>query len=245
MQLRELMHPHGNLPTAQFIAQDQIAAGFLRLVAQRLHLQLQFGDFIVDTQQVFLRALELAFAVLLAVTELGNARRLFKHAAALGAFHAKQLVDLALADDGITLMAQARVHKQLVHVAQPHSLTVDVIFTFAAAVIASGHGDFAFFHGENAAGIINDQCDLGKPYLGALLRSAENHVLHFAATQSAGALLPHNPANSIGNIGLAAAVGTNDGSDILGEIQNGFVRERLKALDFERLQIHGLCSPQT
>ena len=141
-------------------------------------------------------------------------------------------------------MAQARIHKQLVHIAQPHGLTVDVIFTFTAAVITPGHGDFIFFHGKNAAGIVNDQCNLSKPYLGALLRSSENHVLHFTAAQGTGALLPHNPANRIGNIGFSTAVGTDDGGDVLAEVQNGFVRERLEALDFERLQIHGLCSPQ-
>ena len=66
MQLGKLVNPHGNLPAAQFVAQDQIAAGFFCLVAQRLYLQLQFSNFIVDTQQVFLRALEFAFTILLA-----------------------------------------------------------------------------------------------------------------------------------------------------------------------------------
>ena len=243
VQLGKLMDPKGHFQAAQFVAQDQIAFGRFRLGAQGFHLQLQLGDFVIDTQEVFLGALELALAVLLAVAVFGNAGSFFKHAPPVAALGAEQFVDPALADDGIALVAHAGVHEQLVHIPQADGLLVDIILAFPAAVIAAGDGDFALLHRENMAGVVDHQRNLGKADLGALFRSAENHVLHFAAAQGAAALFAHDPADGVGNIGLAAAVGTDNGGDILSKIQYGLIRKGLEALDFQCFQIHSFLSP--
>ena len=62
----------------------------------------------------------------------------------------------------------------------------------------------------------------------ASVGAVENHVGHFAAAQSLGRLLAEHPADGIGDVGFAAAVGADDGGDTGLEIQRGFVREGLK-----------------
>ena len=56
---------------------------------------------------------------------------------------AENQADLALLDDGVGLGAQARVHQQLVDVAQPAGVTVDQVFALARAIQPAGDLDFA------------------------------------------------------------------------------------------------------
>ena len=154
---------------------------------------------------------------------LADARRLLEHFPALAGFDGQDLVDLALSNDGVALPAHAGVHEQLVHVLQPHRLLVDVIFRFAAAVVPAGNGHLRLVTGEDMLGVINDQRHLRKAHLAALLRAAEDHVLHLGAAELAAVLLAHDPTDGVGDIGLAGAVGAYDGGDILSEIQNGLI----------------------
>ena len=81
--------------------------------------------------------------------------------------------------------------------------------------------------------IIQDQRNLSKAHLGALGRAAEDHILHLGAPKVLGALLAHDPADRVGNIRFSGAVGTDDGGNILGKVQNRFLREGLKSLDLQ------------
>ena len=85
--------------------------------------------------------------------------------------------------------------------------------------------------------IVNDQRHLGKAHLAALLRAAEDHVLHLGAPELARVLLAHDPADGVGDIGLAGAVGAHDGGDILSEIQDRLIGKRFEALNFQRFKI--------
>ena len=235
LDLVQVFEPDGDLQRAQLVAEDQIFLRLLRLRAQRPDLQLQLGDLVVDAHEVLLRALELALRLLLAVAELGDARRLLEDLAAVGALDRQYLVDLALTDDGIALAAHAGIHEQLVHVTQAHALLVDVVFTLAAAVIPAGDGDLALLHsGEDVLGVVEHERHLREAHLAALFRAAEDDVLHLRAAQRFARLLAHDPADRVRHVGLAAAVGADDGGDILTEVQYGFIGKALKSLNFER-----------
>ena len=232
-QLLQAVEPDGNFKALQLVAQDEVFFRLVRLLAQRLDLQLQLRNFVADAQQIILRGGKPPLGLRLAVAALGNARRLFKYLAPVGAFKRQDLVDLALPDVGVALTPQTRVHQQLVNVAQARGLAVDVVFALAGAIVAPGDADLGRFDAQRAVLIIQHQRRLGKADRRALLRAAEDHVLHLDAAQRARALLAQHPADRIGDIGFAAAVRTDDRRDVAAELQNGFVRERFEALDLE------------
>ena len=230
----QLVQPHGDFQSLQLVPEDIVFLCLFRLGPQRLHLELQLADLVVDAHQVLLGALQLALRLLLAVAEAGDARRLLKDLPAVGALDGQDLVDAPLADDGVALPAKAGVHEHLVDVLQPAGPAVDVVFALPGAVVAAGHRHLRLLHLENMLGVVQHQGDLGKAQALALFRAVEDHVLHLAPPQGAGGLLPHHPADSIGDVGLARAVGPHHRRDIRAEHQHGLVREGLEALNFQR-----------
>ena len=230
-QVLQVREPHGDLQQPQLIPQDEVALGLLRLRSQRLHLQLQLRDLVVDPHEVFLRALQLALGLLLAVAVLGDARRLLKDLPPVAALGGEDLVDPPLADDGVALLAHAGVQEELRHVLQPDGLAVDVVLALAAAVVAPGHGHLGLLHGgEDVGAVVDDQRHLGEARLGPLGGTAEDDVLHLGAPEALGALLAHDPADGVRDVGLAGAVGTHDGGDVLAEVQRGLIGERFEPL---------------
>ena len=232
-QRLQLLQPHGNLQHAQLIAEDEVFLCRLRLLAQRLYLQLQLGDLIVDTHQILFGARQLALRLLLAVAELGDTCRLLKDLAALTALDGQNLINLALTDDRVALAAHTCVHKQLVDVLQAHGLLIDIILRFTAAVVTARHRHFRLIAVEDMLGIVDDQRNLRKAHLVALLRAAEDDILHLGTAELAAVLLTHNPADGIGNVGLTAAVGTDDGGNILAEVQYRLLGKGFKTLNFQ------------
>ena len=81
--------------------------------------------------------------------------------------------------------------------------------------------------------VIQNQRHLGKSHGRALSRAAENHILHLTAPQGLGALLSHHPADGVGDIRLARAVGPHHGGDVLSELQDGLIWKGLEALDLQ------------
>ena len=172
--------------------------------------------------------------LLLAVAVAGDARRLLKNLPAVAGLDRENLVDLALADDGVALPAKTCVHEELVDVLQADAAAVDVVLALPRAVVPPGDHDLALLQIKEVLGVVQHQRDLGKAQLLALGRAAENNVLHLAAPEGPGGLLPHDPADGVGDVGLAAAVWSHDGGDVLSKGEDRLVRERLETLNFER-----------
>ena len=237
LEVLQLLQPQADLQHTQLIPQYQILLGHLRLLAQRLHLQLQLRDLVIDAHQILLGTLQLALGLFLAVAVLADTCRLLKHLPALSALDGQYLVDLTLSDNGVALPAHAGVHKQLVHVLEPYRLLIDIVLRLAAAVIAPGNGHLGLVPGEDMLGVVDHQRHLRKAHLAALFRAAEDHILHLGAAKLTAVLFAHDPADRVGNVGLAGAVGTHNGGDILSEIQNRLIGKRLEALDFKCFQV--------
>ena len=235
--LLQLLQPQGDLQPPQLVPQQQEAPGLLTLLAQGLHLQLQLVDLVGDAHQVLLGALQLALGLLLPVAEAGDAGGLLKDLPAVSALDGQYLVDAALADDGISLPAQAGVHEQLIDVLEPDGAAVDVVLTLAGAVVPPGDHHLALLQGKQVVGIVQHQGYLGKALLLAQGGAAEDHILHLAPPQGLGGLLPHDPADGVGDIRFSAAVGAHDGGDVLVKGQHRLVRKGLEPLDFQRSQV--------
>ena len=164
---------------------------------------------------------------------LGDSRRLLKNLPAVCALHRQNLVNAALADVGISLPAQAGVHKQLVDVPQPGRLLVDVKLAVPGAVVPPGDHHLIGVIGKGPVRVVQGEGRLRKAHRRPLLGAAEDHVLHLGPPQGLGALLPHDPEDGIGNIGFATAVGTYNGRNVAAELNRRLIRERLKALNFQ------------
>src|SRR6185503_17165023 len=76
----------------------------------------------------------------------------------------------------------------------------------------------------------------------ATRRALENHVLHLPAAQQPGRLLAQHPANGVGYIRLAAAVGTDDRCHPLAETERDSIGEGFEAGELELGELHGLAS---
>ena len=228
------VQPHGDLQPLQLVPQHQELSGPLTLLPQGLHLELQLGDLVVDPDQVLVRMGQLPLCLLFPVAVAGDAGGLLKDLPAVGALDGEDLVDLALTDDGVALPAQTGVHEQLVDVPEPHGVAVDEVFTLPRAVVPPGDHDLALIHGKDVAGVVQDEGHLGIPRLAALSSAAEDHILHLPSPQGPGGLLPHDPADGVGDIGFARTIGAHDGGDILTEGEHGLVGKGLEALDLKR-----------
>ena len=172
------------------------------------------------------------------MTVFGNTGSLLKDLTAVSALQGQNFIDSALTDIGIALPTQAGIHKQFIDVTQAGGLLVDIVFAVTAAVIPAGDHHLVGIVGQSTVRVIQSEGCFGKAYGRTLLGTAEDHVFHFCTTKCLGALLAHNPQNSIGNIGFTGAVWANDGSNIVAKANEGLVREGLEALHLQRFQIH-------
>ena len=178
-----------------------------------------------------MRKLTLRF--LLAVTVLGNTGGFLKDLTAVAALAGQNLVNTALTDVRIAFAAQTGIHKHFMDIAQTGRLPVNVIFAVTAAVVPAGDHDLVSIIGQRTVRIIQRQRCFRKTNRCALLGAAEDHILHFGAAKSLGALLAHDPKDRIGDIGFTGAVGTHDGSDIISEADNGLIRKGFESLHFQ------------
>ena len=223
--LLQLVQPQGNLQPTQLVPQDEEFFGLFALLAQGLHLELQLVDLVGDAYQVLLGTLQLALGLLLPVAEPGDTGGLLKDLPAVAALHRQDLVNAALTDNGVALPAQAGIHEQLIYVLQADGAAVDVVLTLAGAVVPAGDHDLALLQGEDVVGVVQHQGHLGKALLLAQGGTAEDHILHLTAPECLGGLLPHDPADGVGDIRFSAAVGTHDSGDVLPEGEDRFIRE--------------------
>src|SRR5881392_2765193 len=96
---------------------------------------------------------------------------------------------------------------------------------------------------EGSIRVVEDQGDLRHVHRPAPGRALEDDVFHLAAAQQARRLLAQDPADGIGDVGLAAAVRPYDRGDSRFERQLDRARERLEARQLESGQPHGVVSP--
>ena len=228
-------HERRAVERAQLVAQGQIASGRLARLRKRLQLAIQLRDDVLHAGEIVAHVRQALFALLLAGAVLDDARGLLKDVAPVLALLRENLVDPALADDRVALLAHAGVAEQLHDVAQAAGRLVDVVFALTAAVDAAGDHHLGEVHCQRVVLVVEDEGHLAVAKPLALLRAVEDDILHLAAAQRLGALLAQHPAHGVRQIRLAAAVGADDARDALVKLHDGPVRKRLEAVDFQSL----------
>src|SRR5690606_36332291 len=131
------------LPLPQLFAELPVPPRTRRLALQRVPLLLDLVDHVVDAREVLLRRLELQLGRPTSRLGLRDAGGFLDKRAPLGRTRRKDLPDLSLLDDGVGLHAEARVHQQIVDVAQAAHLAVDQVLAFTRPVQPAADLDVA------------------------------------------------------------------------------------------------------
>lgn len=221
------------LQPAQLFAQGDVAPGRLALFLQGLQLPLQLLQDVFNAQQVLARVFHAALRLVFADLVFDDARRLFKHLTAIFGFGGEDLVDPALTDQRITLLANARIPEQIDDIPQAAGGLVQLIFAFAVAIDAPGYAHLGEIHRQRPVLVLKRQRYLAVSQPLALFRSAEDNILHAPAAQAARALLAQHPAHGVGYVRFAASVRPDDAGDPLVKDDLRAVCERLEAVDLQ------------
>jgi hypothetical protein len=107
----------------------------------------------------------------------------------------------------------------------------------------AGDGEPAVVGGREAGVGLELDAHLGHPEGLAALRAGEDDVLHRLAAQALGAALAEDPDDRVGEVALAAAVGTDDGGELPGEAEAGGVQERLEPGQVEAVELQHAAAP--
>ena len=135
----------------------EIDPGLLLLLLQGGDLFLQLAHDVRQPGQVVALALQLFQGLVLAVLVLDNAGRLVKEGPPVLGLVGQDPVDLALADDGVALLADAGVIEELVDIAQTADRPVEEVLALAAPVDPARHGHLPVIDGARPVRIV--QCD--------------------------------------------------------------------------------------
>src|SRR6185436_17620961 len=137
---------------------------------------------------------------------LRDPRRFLDEEAAVGRLARQDQADLALLDDRVGLATEARVHEQLVDVAQAAHVAVHQVLALAVAVEPAGHEALGVAVRAVAVEAGDLEADLGHGQRLPRLAPREDHVLHRRAAEALDALLAEDPGDGVRDVALPAAV---------------------------------------
>ena len=222
------------------------ARGQLFVLARAIDLALQrsqlTGDFLVDvagTRQVLVHRLDLFERTLLATLVLGDAGGLLNEGAAFLGAALQNGIELALADDGMRILAQSRIVQDVLDVHQAARARVDEVLALARAIHAAGDSHLVKVDGKHMVRVVEHQRDLGHTHRFTRRRARKDDIFHGLAAQLLGALLTQDPQNRVGYVRFSRAVGTDDDGQARLKRHMGAVGKRLKPFEREGLEIHG------
>jgi hypothetical protein len=154
-----------------------------------------------------------------------------------------QFADLALTDEGGGVGPGRGVGEQQLDVAGPHLLAIDAVGRALTPVDAPRHlqhGAVSEGLGCPALGVVDGQLDFGVVARRTVGRAGEDDVVHALAAHGLGGVGPHDPAQALQHIGLAAAVGSDDAGQARLNMHLGGIDEGLEADEPEALELHRL-----
>ena len=181
------------------------------------------------------RVLHAALCVQLAGLVLDDAGGFLKDLAPVLRAHGEYVVDAALADEGIALLADACIAEKVYNIAQTAGRAVEFVLALAAAVDAAGNLDFGKVHRQRLVLVVERQRHFAKRQAAALFRAVENDILHLRAAQRLGTLLAKHPAHRVGDVGLAAAVRADDAGNPVFKCHLHAVRKGLEPVEHQFL----------
>jgi hypothetical protein len=231
---------HPQVEVAELAAVALVALGLLGLAAEVAEAGLELAEHVADAQEVGLGLLDLLLGGLFLGLEAGDAGGFVEDVAAVLGLAADDAADLALLDDRVAAGAGAGAGHELLDVAEAAGDLVEQVFGGAVAEQAAGHRDLGVIEvGEgDLAAVLEGDGDLGGGAGAAGAAAGEDDVGHAGAAQVLGPLLAEAPAHGVDDVGLAAAVGADDAGDVVVDVDDLAVGERLEAADLDLLDAH-------
>ena len=220
---REVQFTQALAETLKFV--DLFGLGLVQFYGTTHAAQVVFHAF-----HVHLHAFQLAAGFLAPLLVLAHAGGFFEQHAAVVRLVRKNRLDHVGVHLRIGTGTEARVKKQGMHVAKAAFLVVDQVFARTVTVHAAGHNHFGIFGIERSIAVVDHNGNFGKAHGGTFFGTAKNHVLHLAHTERCSLLFTQNPADSVGNVRLAAPVRPHHGGEPLRrEVDFSPLRKGLKA----------------
>ncbi len=208
------------------------------LAPERTDLAGNLGDDVGDAHEVGVGKRELGERLFALRFVFGDAGGLFENGAAFLGFGGEDLVDLALRHDRVGCAADAGIHEQLLNVLQAAGLTVEKILALAVAINTTHDLDLVKLAAQLFLAVGEEQRNFAELGGFAGVGAFENDVLHLAAAECLGGLFTQHPADGVGHVGFAAAVGPDDRGHARLKAEGAGVRKRLKTVELESLEIH-------
>ncbi len=219
--------------------------GGLGLALQRTQPRARLALHVERAREVLLGALELQLGAPAALAVLAEAGGLLDHQPPLARAREHDLLDLALRDDRVHLLAEPRVGQHLEHVDETAAGAVQPVLALAVATEPAHDRDLGEGGGQSAVGVVDHDLDLGRARAAHAVASREDHVLHRLAANGQRALLAERPEHAVGDVRLAGAVRPDDHGDARPELELGPAREGLEALHGDRPEVHQPAAPSS
>src|SRR5262249_55432136 len=145
--------------------------------------------------------------------QAADAGRLLDQRPALSGSGLDDGVDVVLGDDAVPGLGQARRPQQPRDVAEAHAGAVEAVLAVGAAGHPAADLDLGVLHLEAAGLVVEGDVHRGHAQLRPSRTPVVDHLLHAGAAQLTRVGLAQHPADGVDEVGLAAAVGADDGGD--------------------------------
>ncbi len=192
-------------------------------------LRPELGEDVLDPGEVGLGLGELVLGLAPAPLVSSDAGDLLEQGPALLWSERERLVDHALADEQERVVREVGRVEQVDEIAKADALLVEQVVVLARSVEPAAELEDAVVDGQEPVGVVEDEGHVGHAERRSLVGTGEDHVLRLAAAKRP-ALLPERPAEGVGEVALAGAVGSDDRADPATELDDRPLGERLEAL---------------
>jgi hypothetical protein len=233
VQIPEANRGQASRQVGGFQGQRLMPAGQFRLLTKGFELPTELCQDVLEPEKVLLQSGQLPFRSFPASTVLGDPRRLLHELAPLLGPGGEDVLQVALADDGVQGSPHARVGQQLLDVEEPAGPAAEPIFTITGPVDRPADLDLGGRDRNEPSLVVDDHADVGHPQGRPAWTSGEDDVGHLSASHCARSLFPKHPGDGIGDVRLAGSIGAHDHADARRELERGPIGERLEPSEGE------------
>src|SRR5205085_3190143 len=124
------------------------------------------------------------------------------------------------------------IFEKVDEVPESDAALVQQVVVLAGSIEAAAQLEDTELDREQAVGVVEDERHVGHPLRGPLLGTGPDDVLRLPRPKGA-ALLAERPAQRVGKVALARAVGPDDRADARSELDARSLGERLESLEPE------------